>query len=351
MQEYEDNIMTPEPPRRRKPAGGCVTSMMAIAMITGALVLVLPRLGNVFTSKPQARAQASVEQANVVAVVSQLPPTVTQTPTPDWEGTKQAADAIAAEMQANARELENRIKSDSATSIAHITETAANDARTATVVTYATAQQSTQTAVHGEAVAVAQRNASEAEKLKNDREIEFGKRLLWEVAVPLFFVVLFGLLAFVGLASFGKTVLDDVKNPKPLMPEEFDGEEDSEPEPPYPTTIEVSSPSRNSIIRSKADETIMKILPIFAAYAIDLAAVDEDANPLTDGEWAGEEKRGVTKPEWYKFRNWLIENGFARWKNDQAHKLGAELTDERGWPLMKRIAEGGTPSPTELGIR
>ncbi|MFZ6028074.1 MAG: hypothetical protein ACOYYS_10190 [Chloroflexota bacterium] len=341
--------MTPRPaPKRHNPLGGCMAASVTLVFITGAFVLLLPRIAN--TAGQEEKPQHT--QAAPNATETQRPATITQTSTADWLGTKQAADAKAAELLVQAKELENRIKSDDATSIARITETAANDARTATVMAYASAQPATRTAVHGAAVAIAQRNADEAEQQKIDREIDAGKRVLWEIAVPLFVTVLFGLLAFAGLASFGKAVLDDVKNPKPVVFETYDaGETELEFAPACPTTIEVSSPSRNSIIRSKADETIMKILPVFAEYATGLAAADESANPLTDGEWAGEGKRGVTKPEWYKFRNWLIENGFARWKNERAHTLGAELTDERGWPLMKRIAEGNPPSPTELGIK
>lgn len=347
---YRDELrrkvaMMPRKELGRQKRSGC-GGAFAFAIISSLV------LGSLFAfATKRIKAQVDTQQLesaqSMQYVVTAVPsPTITLVPTetPNYYlATESSARAEAAILNAQAAGLQLTNIAAEATEAAYRRADQYNRDCQATEAVFAATMEAARTLSVYEAQAQAQQNADSAELARVDRNIYAGRRVLFEIVVPIVAGGLALVLLFVGVvrgAQFvGRVAREDIED---------DEQEDVDDNVPTKPVIEIVSPNHRNIIRSHVSSTVLRILPLFADYALDVG-VDDNANPLTDTVWAGEQKRGVTKGDWYTFRSWLIDNRFAQWKNEQAHAQGAELTDS-GWLLMKGVVENGVPSPTELGL-
>ncbi len=305
---------------------GFLVTISALAfMVYGALY--------VFTNREEMPAQAQDAQQQQADTVTPTPaPTSTPTLNPDIPA-REAALRSAAEAQAVAEWLQVTIVAAQATSEEERRRDQYGRDVQATI-------QAQETAVIVAAEVISRTNMiAQAQAVATVEAIETVQE--FEKVKPALKVAAVFALMLIGAVVIALVINHKMKTPQPVAVEDYEDE-------PSESIIEVSANNGRTIQRAKATPAIMRILPVFADYAMSLE--DDTINPLTDDEWAGEDKRGVTKPDWYAFRNWLIANRFAAWKNESAHAQGAELT-ESGWALMKRIANDDAPSPTELGLQ
>lgn len=319
---------------RRKNYKGIAT--FAILPVFAVFLFALNQLNNWGATTPQPTRQNESAQAQSAPATNEP----TATATPDW--TQATVNAVKIE----AAEIERQVGQAKLTQVAAESdlhrELVAQQYRDS--VAAATAQYiPTQTAIAAAQANDAAQFAIELVKAQKEADAEYWSQMAQGVFIPLF---CFGALAIVGLLVVAGLFPSLRKIVESAADEAT--QRDDVPETVQTTTlqpvVEVHTQS-GSIIRNKLDVTVLSVLPVFAGIVGEL---DHEQVKLTDAEWAGEEKHGITKPRWYIFRNWLLDKGFAAWKSGET-SLGAELT-VRGWELVDRVNDVGLPSPSELGI-
>lgn len=288
---------------------GCAGQIVVVAAVFVVLAFALARLGDIF--KPAEKASAEViSQAEPTAIEPTKEPTATPQPSPMWAVT---ADILRITVVSAAATDEYNARA------AKLTQERSDIVAMATAQAPATAE-AAQAALEAAQIA----NENEREATAQNRKIDAQKRYLYEFIIPVFCVAVVLGTFFGFTARFGKVFISFIEN--------------AEPEP-------QAEPVRNPIIEVHTNEgrTVRRYgeAPCDDDGLIRVARGVVIGHGLADVRWIG---NGFTRGEWYALRQWLIDSELAKWRHEDAHNQGAELTSS-GWAFFRKIADEN-PSPT-----